>query len=1362
MAKLGTRISLQRHAFHTMKKKLLSLFILSISLSTVHGSLTCSAGEHGSRIRTAGTCGTYIDQESSCKSAADELIYGGGLDPIYDGSVISNTKPRGCILYHGRYYFNKNTNATVDCGAYDGIHSNYCVCDETVCNKCLPGFYSTGGKDATCTKCQTAKPFTGDDGRLAGATSSTSCSSRGNKCGAGQGVTTVFFTNYRREKPYKTCSSPLYEHILDEDACKAVAAMDLASDGYDGTVNGGAYPSGCFHYRSGGSHEYKFNQNRDGQACDGEWAPYQGCLCVYRGACQDCPEGFYSRGGWAAKCLECPRDKPFTLGRGATNCTLLPCDPGYGLPQNFDRFSKCTVCAQGYYSPVGRGPCSKCPLEKPFTKNGTFDGKGATSISKCYMPTCDPGFGVPLDRSALCTICSQGYFSPGGYGANCTKCPDSAIYTLSDDNRTFIDGATSIDSCRDGGPTCEPGEGGRATIPNSNTQILQSCKLCNRGLYGPGGKDQPCLACHPGRYLNRTGMTSVDDCKKCPSGKYSDYGFAECKLCDYGWVGTLSQKSHCDKCEAGTYMDQKGVYDGVGNCKQCIPGKYSTRMSRFCTPCEAGRYHPDAKAGKDGCKLCDAGKSTNNKVGQTSEADCIACPAGQYSDASGSGSCKECASGYFNSGEENTGCAKCPTNKPYTTLRDGRTTGASSMDMCTANLTCPAGRGGYPFRTRTSGQCESTIDCDACTEISNNDPLGGGMSRCVSNCVNDDYPPGCSYYKQSKTSNSYRCERVKSESKKQCGKGDYNGRICICDQNKCDTCPEGTSSAGYVGANVRCSLCPRGQYNDEEGGQCKICPLGRVTETPGQASCSVCQIASSSNINLTACIVCKEGYFCPGGSAQFACPAGTYNDLNNQSDANSCRHCEPGKFNDLRHQKECKTCAAGKESVSGAIECCVPNELDGVFCKTPKANVVLMKQNLTIAGVVEAQVLGEKAKIAAAFARCLGVGAANIELMSATQTRTETTVVAYALQAWTGDKAALQIMNSELFRSCVGVETGAVAGISAKNMMVTASAAYVDKKTSPSFATTTEAYVTKPPTTSPSFATTTEAYVTKPPSIESTTAAASQNGKVVVQQAFQVQGLTKQQIESTKTNIEKALAKSLGVVSSSVTIIDIVEIQLRRRTLLESKHIQIVYNVAVNDVDEAENVESAMGAADFKSTLSRNLKAESSTLRTLTVEKVEQPRRQEKGSSDSQSDADNADGRTVNAKPPGNKSPPWTVIAVLITVVVVFGCLAMASKWYCVNNKKSAETKQFQNSTSKNSWDMGSIEMQRSPLQNVPQPRRAQQPTRTSVKKEGEAAWREYYDKNSGRYYYYNAKSGTTQWEKPTGVAFESHLESRI
>ena len=73
-------------------------------------------------------------------------------------------------------------------------------------------------------------------------------------------------------------------------------------------------------------------------------------------------------------------------------------------------------------------------------------------------------------------------------------------------------------------------------------------------------------------------------------------------------------------------------------------------LSQDSAPCEAGRYSPDAST-KNECKLCDAGKSTNNKVGQTSES-LHSVSAGQYSDEKGSGSCKECASGYFISGEE--------------------------------------------------------------------------------------------------------------------------------------------------------------------------------------------------------------------------------------------------------------------------------------------------------------------------------------------------------------------------------------------------------------------------------------------------------------------------------------------------------------------------------------------------------------------------------------------------------------------------------------------------------------------------------------------------------------------------------------
>lgn len=35
-----------------------------------------------------------------------------------------------------------------------------------------------------------------------------------------------------------------------------------------------------------------------------------------------------------------------------------------------------------------------------------------------------------------------------------------------------------------------------------------------------------------------------------------------------------------------------------------------------------------------------------------------------------------------------------------------------------------------------------------------------------------------------------------------------------------------------------------------------------------------------------------------------------------------------------------------------------------------------------------------------------------------------------------------------------------------------------------------------------------------------------------------------------------------------------------------------------------------------------------------------------------------------------------------------------------------------------------------------------------------QAEWKEYYDANSGKNYYYNKTTRTTQWEKPSGVVF--------
>ena len=73
---------------------------------------------------------------------------------------------------------------------------------------------------------------------------------------------------------------------------------------------------------------------------------------------------------------------------------------------------------------------------------------------------------------------------------------------------------------------------------------------------------------------------------------------------------------------------------------------------------------------------------------------------------------------------------------------------------------------------------------------------------------------------------------------------------------------------------------------------------------------------------------------------------------------------------------------------------------------------------------------------------------------------------------------------------------------------------------------------------------------------------------------------------------------------------------------------------------------------------------------------------------------------------------------------------------------------------------MQTIEMQQpifnqNPIRNVPQPKKSDKPTRSSViKTKHDQQWQEFYDANSGKNYYYNKTTGITQWEKPSGVVF--------
>ena len=115
------------------------------------------------------------------------------------------------------------------------------------------------------------------------------------------------------------------------------------------------------------------------------------------------------------------------------------------------------------------------------------------------------------------------------------------------------------------------------------------------------------------------------------------------------------------------------------------------------------------------------------------------------------------------------------------------------------------------------------------------------------------------------------------------------------------------------------------------------------------------------------------------------------------------------------------------------------------------------------------------------------------------------------------------------------------------------------------------------------------------------------NEQIVVEQKIEFSGATKKQMEENRKNVEKALAKSLGVQTDRVKIIDIIEVKKGRRYLLGSTYVKIIYEVEVEDDTEAKSVEVNMKAInEFKEILNANIKAQSPTLKA-TVETLEQP-----------------------------------------------------------------------------------------------------------------------------------------------------------
>lgn len=138
-----------------------------------------------------------------------------------------------------------------------------------------------------------------------------------------------------------------------------------------------------------------------------------------------------------------------------------------------------------------------------------------------------------------------------------------------------------------------------------------------------------------------------------------------------------------------------------------------------------------------------------------------------------------------------------------------------------------------------------------------------------------------------------------------CPPGTYNPHNGSQSDKACLPCPLGYYCQNSGTVDYRPFVCPQGHY-------CPLgtkfpnqfpCPAGTYNPNVNQTSRSLaCLPCTTGNYCVAGSIqptLCPPGYYCPAGTGartQFACHAGTYNDVFGLKNYTECKACPPGSY----------------------------------------------------------------------------------------------------------------------------------------------------------------------------------------------------------------------------------------------------------------------------------------------------------------------------------------------------------------------------------------------------------------------------------------------------------------------------------
>lgn len=157
---------------------------------------------------------------------------------------------------------------------------------------------------------------------------------------------------------------------------------------------------------------------------------------------------------------------------------------------------------------------------------------------------------------------------------------------------------------------------------------------------------------------------------------------------------------------------------------------------------------------------------------------------------------------------------------------------------------------------------------------------------------------------------------------------DQAGAIGDWGHTTCTPCPAGYESNAGSTSSFDCNIaCIAGQYNDDRGLGCIVCPTGRYSDTSAASECTDCgdgyytSLAGSSSItDCAACVLGKyyqttdtSGYneYCRDCRTDcYVCPAGEYA---SSTGTVTCDACPSAKYSDgtIPSTEYCEDCSAG-------------------------------------------------------------------------------------------------------------------------------------------------------------------------------------------------------------------------------------------------------------------------------------------------------------------------------------------------------------------------------------------------------------------------------------------------------------------